>query len=75
VTIIIAGLIQDNKTRTDNKLPYLGDLPIVGNLFKNKSDTLTRTETVVFLTPRIVEGNKSFLYLKDLPKKSKGPKA
>ncbi|MFA5094083.1 MAG: secretin N-terminal domain-containing protein [Candidatus Omnitrophota bacterium] len=72
VSIIIAGLIKDNKTKTVNKLPVLGDLPLVGLLFKNVSDDIRRTETVVFLTPRIVEGDRPFLMDRDMPKESKG---
>jgi type II secretory pathway component GspD/PulD (secretin) len=56
ITVIIAGMIKDNKTRSVNKIPLLGDLPIIGNIFHNTSDTVTRTETIVFLTPRIITG-------------------
>ena len=71
-TIIIAGLIKDNKTRTVNKFPILGDLPLVGLMFKNISDDITRTETVVFLTPKVVNGDQPILLERDLPKESKG---
>jgi general secretion pathway protein D len=72
VSIIIAGLIKDNKTKTVNKLPILGDLPLVGLLFKNISDDIRRTETVVFLTPRIVNGDQPFLMDRDTQKPTKG---
>ncbi|HOX09057.1 MAG TPA: type II and III secretion system protein, partial [Candidatus Omnitrophota bacterium] len=72
VSIIIAGLIKDNKTKTVNKLPVLGDLPLVGLLFKNISDDIRRTETVVFLTPRIVHGDQPFLMERDTAKPTKG---
>ena len=71
-TIIIAGLIKDNKTKSVNKFPVLGDLPLIGLMFKNISDDVTRTETVVFLTPRIVNGDQSFLLERDSPKENKG---
>ncbi len=72
VSIIIAGLIKDNKTKTVNKLPVLGDLPLVGLLFKNISDDIRRTETVVFLTPRIVHGDQPFLMERDTAKPTRG---
>jgi len=72
VTIIIAGLVKDNKTKTEYKIPLLGDIPIIGRGFKKISDTISRTETVVFITPRIVTGDSTFLLEKDLPKPAKG---
>ncbi|MDD5428343.1 MAG: secretin N-terminal domain-containing protein [Candidatus Omnitrophica bacterium] len=71
-TIIIAGMISDNKVRTINKIPFFGDLPVVGKAFQNISDNISRTETIVFLTPKLVEGDKSFLLEKELPKMSGG---
>lgn len=72
VTIIIAGLVKDNKTKTTNKIPFLGDIPWAGLAFKKISDEIVRTETVVFLTPRIVTGDDTFLLEKDMPKPSRG---
>jgi len=72
VTIIIAGLVKDNKTKSDNKIPLLGSIPWIGMAFKKTSDEIIRTETVVFLTPRIVSGDDTFLLEKDMPKPSKG---
>lgn len=72
VTVIIAGLIKDNKTRTVNKVPILGDIPFIKNAFTKDSDEITRTETIVFLTPRIVGGDKPFLLEEDMKKPIKG---
>jgi len=72
VTIIIGGLIKDQKTKTVNKIPLLGDIPFLGGLFKNVTDDVRRTETMVFLTPTIIEGDKSFLLQRDMPKAIKG---
>ena len=72
VTIIIAGLIKDQKTKTTYKLPILGDIPLLGMAFKYDSDDVRRTETIVFLTPRIVGGDEAFLLKKDMPKPTKG---
>ena len=72
VTIIIAGLVKDNKTKTVHKIPLLGDIPWLGLGFKKISDEIVRTETVVFLTPKIVTGEDTFLLEKDMPKPSRG---
>ncbi len=71
-TIIIAGMIKDYKQKTVNKVPVLGDVPVVGHLFKNNTDTVSRTETIVFLTPRIISGHESFLLQRDEQKQMKG---
>ena len=72
VSIIIAGLIKENKTKTVNKIPFLGDIPLLGKAFENVSDDIRRTETIIFLTPRIVTGDEPFLLERDMPKPMKG---
>ncbi len=72
VTILIAGLIKDGKTRTDYKFPILGDIPLIQNAFRRTVNEITRTETVVFLTPRIVGGDKSFMVQEETEKQIKG---
>ncbi|KPL05353.1 MAG: hypothetical protein AMJ73_01230 [candidate division Zixibacteria bacterium SM1_73] len=57
-TIIIGGLITSKKTDTEHKIPLLGDLPLLGYLFKRKEKTEQRAELVIFLTPRITSFNK-----------------
>lgn len=54
-TLIIAGLILKAPTSTVNKVPYLGDMPWIGNLFKNTSYTNQDSELVMSVTPQIVE--------------------
>lgn len=71
-TIIIAGMIKDTKSDSVNKVPLLGSIPVVGKLFSNRSDEIQRTETVVFLTPRIITGDESYLLDRDLQKELKG---
>lgn len=53
-TIVLGGLFQENETNGVDQVPWLGDVPVFGNLFRNKSKSATRTELMVFLTPRIV---------------------
>jgi type IV pilus assembly protein PilQ len=59
-TAVIGGIYEDNTNSTVNKVPFFGDLPLFGNLFKNSSKNITKTELLVFLTPRIVKEDLSF---------------
>jgi len=51
----IAGLIDNRLTDIASKIPVLGDLPILGNLFKSKSTSKSNTELMVMITPRLVK--------------------
>ena len=53
-TVIIGGLMQNSKTSTDSKIPFLGDIPGLGNLFKRKIKGDVKTELMIFLTPHII---------------------
>lgn len=57
VTIVIGGLIKDEKIVSNNKVPLLGDIPVVGGAFRNTDDLKRKTEIVLFLTPRIITGD------------------
>ncbi|RKY28299.1 MAG: hypothetical protein DRP61_02035 [Candidatus Omnitrophota bacterium] len=57
-TVVLGGLMRDNNSVIENKIPLLGDIPILGNLFKKTKTTLLKTELLIFLTPKIVEGEK-----------------
>jgi general secretion pathway protein D len=53
-TVIIGGLMQNQKTQSESKIPLLGDIPGLGNLFKRKIKSNIKTELMIFLTPHIV---------------------
>ena len=53
-TQVLAGLIQDEDRRTADKVPGLGDLPMLGRLFTNNNDSRTKTEIVLLITPYVV---------------------
>ncbi|MBI3581427.1 MAG: hypothetical protein HY098_05040 [Nitrospinae bacterium] len=53
--IIIGGLIQDQVQDVENKVPYLGSIPILGWLFKSVSKQTTKTNLLIFLTPHIID--------------------
>jgi general secretion pathway protein D len=54
-TVVIGGLMSKLKTETDSKIPWLGDIPLLGNLFKRRVRGDTKTELLIFLTPHIVQ--------------------
>lgn len=62
-TVVIGGLIQDKKTTNTTKVPLLGDIPLIGWLFKYKGKAKQKTNLIVYITPRIV---KDFEDLDDL---------
>jgi type IV pilus assembly protein PilQ len=53
-TVVIGGIFTQNERDEVNKVPVLGDVPILGNLFKNTVRTANKTELLVFLTPKVV---------------------
>jgi len=53
-TIILGGIIRNTVNATTKKIPLLGDIPLLGNLFKSTSREKAKTELMVFLTPRVV---------------------
>ncbi|CAM4097249.1 type II secretion system secretin GspD [Palleronia rufa] len=53
-TIVLGGLITDDRQNTESKVPGLGDLPVVGNLFRARSRDVTRRTLFVFMRPRVL---------------------
>ena len=51
---VMGGLMEDRISNNTNQVPGLGDLPGIGNFFRNRSDTTTKTELVIFLKPTII---------------------
>lgn len=54
-TVILGGLISENKSKGSTRVPYLSELPLLGNLFRADSNSGDKTELVVLVTPRIIE--------------------
>ena len=52
--VVIGGVFTQETVDSTNKVPFFGDLPFVGNMFKYKKDTDVRKELLVFLAPRII---------------------
>ncbi|MGS2717841.1 type IV pilus secretin PilQ [Eionea flava] len=53
-TIVLGGIYEQTKTSSVSKVPVLGDLPVVGRLFRSDSNQDDRTELLIFITPRIL---------------------
>jgi general secretion pathway protein D len=53
-TVLLGGLIKENTSQTDSKIPLLGDIPVLGYLFKTTSKGKDRTELVIMITPHII---------------------
>ncbi len=51
---VMGGLMEDKLSNSTSQVPGLGDLPGIGNFFRNRSDTMTKTELVIFLKPTII---------------------
>jgi general secretion pathway protein D len=56
-TVVIGGLIDDQRSGTGTKVPGLGDIPLLGWLFRTRSDADQKTNLYVFLTPRVVKSS------------------
>jgi type IV pilus assembly protein PilQ len=60
-TVILGGLRRDEVTESSRGLPYLMDIPVLGNLFKNRNEELLRSEIVILITPKIFMGDTDFI--------------
>jgi type IV pilus assembly protein PilQ len=54
-TVAIGGIYERNETEKVTKVPFFGDIPVLGNLFKNTLKQDSRTELLIFVTPRILK--------------------
>lgn len=53
-TIAIGGMTYENKRRSDNKLPILGDLPLIGSFFRSHSDLKSKQDVIILITPKVI---------------------
>jgi type IV pilus assembly protein PilQ len=53
-TVVIGGIFEQNDREDVTKVPFLGDLPYLGNLFKTRSVSSSKTELLIFLTPKVI---------------------
>jgi len=53
-TVVLGGILETTKTKSVDKVPYLGDIPVLGNLFKSTTNINNKTELLIFITPKIL---------------------
>jgi general secretion pathway protein D len=68
-TMVFGGVITDDQTRREDKIPILGDIPLIGFLFRNSNNTNKKTNLYFFLTPHIIADD--FATLDELTEKHK----
>ena len=76
-TVVLGGLIQDSQTGGEQRVPFLGRIPVVGEAFKSRSAKKTKTNLMVFIQPRILrdgrdaafETNQKYHYMRDQQRK------
>ncbi len=54
-TSVIGGIIEEEKRTTEQKVPWLGNLPVIGYLFKGKTDIKNKKELLIFISPHVIE--------------------
>ncbi len=68
-TIVIGGLIRDDTVNTEQKVPFLGDIPLLGLLFRKETKQRIRTNLMIFITPHIVTEDEALLQITDKKKR------
>jgi len=58
-TVVIGGLLRENEVTNVNKVPLLGDIPLLGWLFKSKRAQVDKTNLILFLTPKVIKAYKN----------------
>ena len=53
-TVVIGGIFEMEETSQENKIPFLGDVPVLGNLFKSRTKESSKREMLVFITPKVI---------------------
>lgn len=64
-TVVIGGLVKDNILKNVSSVPCLGDLPLLGYLFRHSTDTKEKTNLLIFLTPHIINSTEDLEKLSD----------
>jgi MSHA biogenesis protein MshL len=52
---VLGGLMEDQMNKLSDEVPFLGSIPLIGNLFKNRNDKTNKTELVIFLRPVVIK--------------------
>ncbi|MEI8302338.1 MAG: type III secretion system outer membrane ring subunit SctC [Burkholderiales bacterium] len=57
-SLLIGGMTRESSERATDRVPVLGDVPVLGNLFRNRSETTQRFERLILITPRLVQSSR-----------------
>ena len=71
-TVVIGGLIRDDKVTLEKKIPLVSDIPVVGSLFRFKRDRLQKTNLLIFITPHVMGSQKDLQQITEKKKKEMG---
>jgi type II secretory pathway component GspD/PulD (secretin) len=58
-TLIIGGLIKNRMLKGESKIPFLGDMPVMGHLFKSQKETKEKTELLIFVSPTVINSRET----------------
>ncbi len=58
-TVVIGGIFESTEAESETKVPYLGDVPVLGNLFKSRTRSNDKSEMLIFITPRVLKSGDS----------------
>jgi general secretion pathway protein D len=72
-TVVIGGLIRDDTTHAVKKIPLMGDLPLVGVLFRSERDRTQKTNLLLFITPHIMSSQDDLLKMTDKKREEMAP--
>ncbi len=73
-TVVIAGLIKNTEYKNKRRVPFLGNIPVVGSLLGSTSTGVETKELVIFLTPRIITGEENLFFIRGTEKLRKPEK-
>ncbi|MBU2225657.1 MAG: general secretion pathway protein GspD [Gammaproteobacteria bacterium] len=64
-SILLGGLMSENNTKSHSKVPFLGDLPILGKLFQSEKDSVSKTELIILITPKVLDNTTQWQAISD----------
>ena len=64
--VVLGGLIEDDRSKSESRVPYLGNIPLIGLLFKTRSDSSTKNNLMIFIRPKILRDAAQAAYETDL---------
>ncbi|MCH9032238.1 MAG: hypothetical protein IIB00_08275, partial [candidate division Zixibacteria bacterium] len=65
-TIVLGGLVSTTETESVKKFPFLGDIPIIGRLFQNKTKTSNKSELMIYITPHVYYGSEGSINIENV---------